>query len=117
MPRSKAVDELAYMMNVLSHPDRIRLVEELRAGEKDVNQLAERLELAQARVSQHLALLRQSHIVVKRKEGRRAFYSLSEPKIAGWITNGLDFIEAELRRVDSVHDEVEELRERWGRYG
>ncbi len=117
MPRSIAIDELASLMGVLAHGDRIRLVEELRLGERDVNELSKILDLAQARVSQHLALLRSHRVVQKRKEGRHAYYSLSHEHIAGWLVKGLDFIEAEIRQNDDIHKELEELRNRWGSYG
>ena len=60
--------ELGEIFKVLAHPDRIRLIEELRAGEKDVNTLSERLELPSPRVSQHLSLLRLHRIVAERRE-------------------------------------------------
>ncbi len=63
--------EMGEIFKVLAHPDRIRLIEELRAGEKDVNTLSERLELPSPRVSQHLGLLRLHRIVAERREGER----------------------------------------------
>ena len=85
--------ELAEIFKVIAHPDRIRLIESLRQGEKDVNTLASLLELANARVSQHLALLRVHRIVEERREGRYHFYSLAQPEIANWIIDGLEFLE------------------------
>ena len=117
MPRSVAVDELATLMGVLSHPDRIRIVEALRGGEKDVNELTEELEIAQARVSQHLSLLRSHHIVNKRKEGRHSFYSLTHENIATWLAKGLDFIEAEVRNNIEMQKELDALRDQWSSYG
>jgi len=117
MPRTMAVDELASLLGVLAHGDRIRIVEALRPAEKDVNQLATELELAQARVSQHLALLKSHRLVQKRKEGRHAYYSLVDVKVALWLVQGLDFIEAEIRQNEDLHDEVETLRTKWGGYG
>ena len=71
---------------------RIRLIEELRTGEKDVNSLAETLALPGARVSQHLSLLRAHRLVEERRDGRHHFYHLIQPEIAGWIVDGLDFV-------------------------
>ena len=71
MPRSIAITELASMLGVLSHPDRIRIVEELRSGERCVQDLAEALDCPQARISQHLSLLKSHRIVHKRRAGLR----------------------------------------------
>ena len=48
--------ELADLLKLLAHADRLRLIEELRLGEKDVTSLAIALQLPATRVSQHLAL-------------------------------------------------------------
>jgi len=88
--------ELAEIFKVIAHPDRIRMIEELRSGEKDVNSLAETLVLPGARVSQHLALLRAHRLVEERRDGRHHFYHLSQPELAGWIVDGLDFLEGRM---------------------
>ena len=91
--RLVAAKRLGEMFKVLSHPDRVRLVEELRFRELDVHGLAERLALADPRVSQHLALLRAQGIVEERREGRHVFYHLCDEGIGGWILDGLTFLE------------------------
>ncbi len=111
--RALAVTELSSLLGVLSHPDRIRIVEELRDGEHDVKSLSEDLGIAQPRVSQHLARLRAHHLVNVRRDGRRVHYSLANPGIARWLTDGLDFVEAELRQQKDVLDAVAETRSTW----
>ena len=64
MPQRQLVaKELAEIFKILAHPDRIRIIEELRIDEKDVNTLVETLELPGPRVSQHLSLMRAHRIV------------------------------------------------------
>ena len=100
MPSRLAVSkELAEIFGILAHPDRIRLIEELRLGEKDVSSLAKALGLESPRVSQHLRLLRMHNIVVERREGRRHFYHLTNPDMATWIVQGLTFIEQHMAGV------------------
>lgn len=113
MPRSIALQELSDLLGVLAHPDRIRIVEELRSGELDVNHLAEALDLPQARVSQHLAALRARRVVHKRRDGRHAYYELDHPALAGWLLDGLDFLEARIRESEAVRASVEETRDRY----
>lgn len=103
--------ELAEVFKLIAHPDRIRLIEELRTGECDVNTLAERLNLPPARLSQHLSLLRTARMVEERRCGRQHLYSLSQPQIAGWIADGLAFVEA--RAPAALAGELREVRELW----
>lgn len=103
--------ELAELFKLLSHPDRIRLVEELRSGEQDVSSLADALGLTGPRVSQHLGLLRTHRVVAERREGRHHFYQLSQPEIASWIVGGLAFLEG--RRRILPESEIDDVRRYW----
>ena len=104
--------ELAGLLKAIAHADRIRMIEELRAGELDVNTLSERLGLAGARVSQHLGLLRLHRVVEDRRDGRRVLYRLAQPDFARWIVDGLDFIEGHGRPAGA---EIEQARTLWAR--
>ncbi|MEM8772683.1 MAG: metalloregulator ArsR/SmtB family transcription factor [Pseudomonadota bacterium] len=113
MPSRQIVaKELADIFRVIAHADRIRLIEELRSGESDVNSLAEALELPGSRVSQHLSLLRAHRLVEDRREGRRHFYHLSQPEIAGWIVEGVDFLLGRAAGVSA--SEIKSARRLWG---
>ncbi len=109
--RSAVAKELAEVFKVIAHPDRIRLIEELGSGELDVNTLAESLDLPGPRVSQHLSLLRAHRLVEERRDGRRHIYHLSQPQIAGWIVDGLAFLEGRIGAVSP--DALEDARRRW----
>ena len=100
MPSRQVVaKELAELFKVVAHPDRIRLIEELRSGEKDVNTLVEILDLPGPRVSQHLSLLRAHRFVEERRDGRHHYYHLTQPDMAEWIIEGLDFIEGRMSGI------------------
>ena len=77
-----------------------RIIEELGQDERDVNSLAEELDLAGNRVSQHLSLMRAHRLVEERREGRHHFYRLLQPEIAEWIIEGLAFVEGRMTGVD-----------------
>ncbi|MEZ5365508.1 MAG: metalloregulator ArsR/SmtB family transcription factor [Bryobacterales bacterium] len=81
-------NELAELLKALGHPDRVRLVEELNGSEKDVQTLSDTLGVRQARVSQHLAVLRASNVVEDRRDGRHVLYRLAKPTLAAWIILG-----------------------------
>ena len=71
----------AEICKTLSDTKRLMIVHELRNGELSVGQLGSRLELPQANVSQHLAILRKRGIVGTRREGTTVYYSLASCKI------------------------------------
>ena len=71
----------ASICHTLSNPKRLEIIDKLRAQEFSVTALAESLEISQANLSQHLAIMRQKGIVTTRRKGLNIFYRLSNPKI------------------------------------
>jgi len=69
----------AGIFQALGHPTRVAIVEFLRYGEMSVGRLCEKVGVEQANASQHLAVLRNKHIVETRKEGNQIFYRLRDP--------------------------------------
>jgi ArsR family transcriptional regulator len=69
----------AGIFKVLAHPTRIHVIETLRLGELSVGAILERVKVEPANLSQHLSVLRQSHLVVTRKKGNQVLYSLRDP--------------------------------------
>lgn len=69
----------AGIFQALSHPTRVAIVEYLQAGELSVGQLCDKVGIAQANASQHLAVLRSKHLVETRKVGNLIFYRLRDP--------------------------------------
>jgi DNA-binding transcriptional ArsR family regulator len=92
--RAVLARELAEFLKVIAHPDRVRLIEELRHGGLDVTALSERLAIPAARASQHLALLKAHRIVAERRDGRRRQYSLIDRSLAAWLIDGARFVQA-----------------------
>ena len=112
MPSRIAVaKELAEIFKLIAHPDRIRLIEELRSGERDINTMAELLDLSGPRVSQHLSLLRAHRIVEERRDGRHHFYQLVQPELAAWIVDALEFVED--RGHSLARDNIDAARRLW----
>ena len=69
----------AEVFQALSHPTRVAIVECLVFGELSVGQLCKKVGVEQANASQHLAILRNKHIVQTRKAGNQTFYRLRDP--------------------------------------
>ena len=65
----------------LADHKRLMILHELRDGERSVSHLVSALEVPQANVSQHLAIMRERGIVTTRREGTTIYYKLASPKI------------------------------------
>lgn len=76
------LEETAECLKVLSHPVRIRVLQELRRGRKCVSELSERVGVAQANLSQHLGLLRNYGWVKREKKALYVYYFLSDEDIS-----------------------------------
>jgi ArsR family transcriptional regulator len=71
----------AEFFKALGHPARLVILEQLRSGEKSVNELQAVLGIDQSSVSQQLAVLRNKNIVESRKEGSSVYYTVRDPMI------------------------------------
>lgn len=111
--RALVTKELAEFLGVLSHPHRIRIIEELRDGERDVNSLQEALGISHSGVSQHLMVLRAHRLVSERREGRRVFYHLRQPEIAKWLLDATRFLEQGTADVAELRKAIGKTRKEW----
>lgn len=71
---TKSFDREAEILKVLGHPIRLKIVAGLMSQTCNVKKIWECLELPQATVSQHLALLKNKRIIEGRREGVEVFY-------------------------------------------
>ncbi len=109
--------ELADLLGVLAHPHRIRIIEELREGERDVNTLQAALGISHSGVSQHLSVLRAHRLVAERREGRHVYYHLRQPKLARWLVDGIEFVAGTQEVSEDVRLAIETMRARWATTG
>lgn len=71
----------AQICKALADAKRLLILNELRGSEMTVGDLATSLELPQATVSQHLAILRQRRLVYSRRHGVNVFYRIANQKV------------------------------------
>ncbi len=64
------------LLKTMANEKRLFILCNLLDGEVSVNDLAERINLSQSALSQHLAILRQADFVDTRKESQTVYYSL-----------------------------------------
>jgi ArsR family transcriptional regulator len=90
VPRSKinpsdlspeALELVAARFKLLSEPMRLRLLQALHDGERNVSQLVEASGATQANVSKHLGLLCEAGILRRRKAGMHVFYAIADPLV------------------------------------
>ena len=71
----------AEMCKVFSHPKRLELINVLRDKEMNAGELSARLGLTPSNLSQHLAMMRERHILASRKEGNAVYYRIASPRL------------------------------------
>lgn len=111
--RDIVTQELANLLGIMSHHDRIQIVEALFKKELEVKALQEKLQISHSRVSQHLSLLRMHKVVTERRQGRHVFYRLVNPELSPWLMSALKFIEFRLQHSDQILSAVENARSLW----
>jgi DNA-binding transcriptional ArsR family regulator len=112
MPSRKIVaHELAHVLRQISHPDRIRLLLKLQAGDLTVNELADQLEISATRLSQHLGVLRAIALVKTKSHAQKRVYRLAQPELALWLIEGIDFIAHRLGRASA--DDIADAKRLW----
>lgn len=110
--RLLVTSELAALFSVLGHPQRIRIIEELRDGEFDVKSLQGLLGISHSGVSQHLMVLRAHRIVCERRQGRHVFYRLRQPAMASWLLEATEFLEQECE-AQELQQAIRKTRRAW----
>jgi len=79
--KSKPHQQAAKLFHILSHQDRLHILDELRRDEACVCHLQTVLERPQAYVSQQLRVLRDVGVVADRREGTFVYYRLADPRV------------------------------------
>ncbi len=96
----------------LGEPNRLRIVELLRAGPRPVADIQSRLKLRQSQASQHLKVLKDVGLVEMQPRAQQRLYSLrAEPlkQLHDWLDRYRHIWEARFEVVDAV---VEELKQK-----
>ena len=97
----------AQVFQALAHPTRIAIVEALREGELSAGTLMERLQVEQANLSQHLAVLRAKHVVVNRKVGNQVYYAVRDPVLIDVLDLLRQYFSSHLNETLAILGELE----------
>ena len=73
-----AMEQVAEYFRALAEPQRLRLLSELRQGERSVGQLVEALGATQSNVSKHLEVLFDAGLLARERRGTSTIYRIAE---------------------------------------
>lgn len=76
-----ALERVAAFFQVLSEPNRLRLLNLLRDQERNVGELASLCGSTPANVSRHLSQLQQQGLVVRESRGTSAYYRIADAAV------------------------------------
>jgi ArsR family transcriptional regulator len=98
----------AQICKALADPKRLLILNALRDGELTVGELASSLELPQATVSQHLAILRQRSLVFSRREGVNVYYTIANKKVIRAFDLLREVMAEQLAKEQELHEAYKE---------
>ena len=77
----EALEQVAAYFRALSEPTRLQILNLLRAGERNVGELAQLTGYTAANVSRHLAMLTQHGLVARESRGTAAYYRIADESV------------------------------------
>ncbi|MBM4762678.1 metalloregulator ArsR/SmtB family transcription factor [Bacillus sp. B15-48] len=98
----------ADFFKALAHPLRIRILELLSEGDKNVNEIKGLVGSEGSAVSQQLTVLRNKNIVTWMKEGNQVIYSLRDPMIIELLSVARQIFNNHLVDTISMLDKMKE---------
>ncbi len=85
--------DLADLFKVFADSTRIRILHCLIDGERCVGDIVLALEMNQTAISHQLRILKQSHLVRCRRDGKQMYYSLADDHVKAILAAGLEHVE------------------------
>ena len=98
----------AELFKALGHPVRVRLLELLVPGERAVSDLLAETGLEASHLSQHLAVLRRTRVVVAHREGNGVRYRLADPSITALLAAARAFLVSTLSGTRAALTDLEQ---------
>jgi DNA-binding transcriptional ArsR family regulator len=101
--------------NAVAEPRRRQILDELASREMPVNDLVQRLGLAQPQVSKHLRVLKEVGLVDVRSDGRQRLYRLrgaALKPIHDWVKGYEESWSAAFESLDAVLEELKSAEEK-----
>jgi DNA-binding transcriptional ArsR family regulator len=77
----RAIEQVADFFGAFAVPMRLKILNALRGGERNVGELTAAFGCSQANVSKHLSVLAQKGLIAKTLRGTSAYYRIVDPRI------------------------------------
>ncbi len=87
------IEEVAELFKVFGDTTRIRIMGTLFDKELCVQDIAESLDMTQSAISHQLKILKNSHLVKSRRDGKQIMYALDDDHVRTIIAMGTEHIE------------------------
>lgn len=104
----QALVQIAQYFQALAEPTRLKILNELRSGERNVGELAQVCQCTLANVSKHLSVLAKHGLVSRQGRGTSVYYGISDPNIYALCDLVCDNL---LRQLDKQHEFAKLIRQ------
>ncbi len=97
----EALEEVAGYFQVLAEPTRLRILNILREGERNVGDLAQMCGYTAANVSRHLSLMTKSGLVTREGRGTSVYYRFADESVYALCDLVCDNIARQIARSEA----------------
>jgi DNA-binding transcriptional ArsR family regulator len=101
----------AEFFRTLGHPARIRVLELLSERDHAVVELLDAIDIEASNLSQQLAVLRRAGLVVQRREGHAAVYSIAVPEVRDLLLAARRILRGMIEDQQVLHDALGDAAE------
>lgn len=84
--------DVAELFKIFADSTRIKILYALFGAELSVTEISEKVEMNQSAVSHQLRVLKQSHLIKVRRDGKNMIYSLADGHVRTILTMGMEHI-------------------------
>lgn len=98
----EALEQVASYFQVLAEPTRLRILNLLRSGERNVGELAQECGYTAANISRHLSLMTKQGIVAREGRGTNVYYRLADESVDALCDLVCGSIARRLQRASDV---------------
>lgn len=75
------LDRMSRTLKAIAHPLRLRIIEALEKGEKNVGDIVAAVDAKPAITSQQLGLMRDRGVLASRRDGPHVYYHIANPHV------------------------------------
>ena len=79
--KQEHIEQAAHALKSISHPLRLKILCVVGDQEACVQEIVDAVGTSQSNISQHLAILREKDVLVKRKEANRVYYRIGDARV------------------------------------